>query len=136
MNKIFKSVWCEETRTWVAASEHAVGHGGRASSVVESAGGLKKVLKLSLLGAASLVAMGVVGPFAGEAMAANNTGLCLTYNGGSNNVAGSGGLITVNGCNSAGWINGMVAGSSTNWMGLTADDTQIVLDGSAGSIYF
>ncbi|CAJ4395577.1 outer membrane protein [Burkholderia pseudomallei] len=136
MNRIFKSIWCEQTRTWVAASEHAVARGGRASSVVASAGGLEKVLKLSILGAASLIAMGVVGPFAEEAMAANNTGLCLTYNGGSNNVAGSGGLITGNGCNSAGWINGMVPGGSTNWMGMTADDTQIVLDGSAGSIYF
>ncbi|OJA65164.1 hypothetical protein BGV67_13690 [Burkholderia ubonensis] len=135
MNKIFKSVWCEETRTWVAASEHAVARGGRASSVVESAGGLKKVLKLSLLGAASLVAMGVVGPFAGEAMAANNAGVCLTYDGSSNNTSGSGGWFA-NGCNSAGWVQGMVTGSKTNWVGLTADDTQVVLDGSAGSIYF
>lgn len=54
MNRIFKSIWCEQTRTWVAASEHAVARGGRASSVVASAGGLEKVLKLSILGAASL----------------------------------------------------------------------------------
>ncbi|NAX15509.1 hypothetical protein C1V68_29730, partial [Burkholderia pseudomallei] len=135
MNRIFKSIWCEQTRTWVAASEHAVARGGRASSVVASAGGLEKVLKLSILGAASLIAMGVVGPFAEEAMAANNAGVCLTYNGSSNNTSGTGGWFA-DGCKSAGWVQGMVTNSKTDWVGLTADDTQIVLDGSAGSIYF
>lgn len=135
MNRIFKSIWCEQTRTWVAASERAVARGGRASSVVASAGGLEKVLKLSILGAASLIAMGVVGPFAEEAMAANNAGVCLTYNGSSNNTSGTGGWFA-DGCKSAGWVQGMVTNSKTDWVGLTADDTQIVLDGSAGSIYF
>ncbi|HDR9044893.1 TPA: hypothetical protein QDA96_005648, partial [Burkholderia vietnamiensis] len=135
MNKIYKTVWCEATRTWVAVSENAVGHAGGTSKIVEPALETKRFLKVTLLGAAALLALGMVGPFAPEAHAASNTGLCLTYKGGTNNVSGNGGVLS-NGCNSAAWINGLTPGGSTDWVGLTADDTQVVLDGNAGKIYF
>ncbi|HDR9105763.1 TPA: hypothetical protein QDB15_004081, partial [Burkholderia vietnamiensis] len=135
MNKIYKTVWCEATRTWVAVSENAVGHAGGTSKIVEPALETKRFLKVTLLGAAALLALGMVGPFAHEAHAASNTGLCLTYKGGTNNVSGNGGVLS-NGCNSAAWINGLTPGGSTDWVGLTADDTQVVLDGNAGKIYF
>ncbi|MDN7796537.1 ESPR domain-containing protein [Burkholderia vietnamiensis] len=132
MNKIYKTVWCEATRTWVAVSENAVARAGGTSKSVEPALETKRFFKVTLLGAAALLALGMVGPFVPAAHAASNTGLCLTYKGGTNNVSGTGSVMS-NGCNSAGWINGLTPGGSTDWVGLTADDTQVVLDGCHGA---
>ncbi|WP_322081261.1 YadA-like family protein [Burkholderia sp. BCC1972] len=150
MNTIYKTVWRETTGTWVAVSEQAVGRIGGTSSSTKVDVNQRKPLKLPLLGALSLAAMGTVGPFASEAMAANNASVCAHYVGPGPlgiNVNNSQGLTSTllnigNGCESAGWINGLDAGtllkqgSPSSWVGLTADDTQIVLDGKEGAIYF
>ncbi|MBF3540855.1 ESPR domain-containing protein, partial [Burkholderia pseudomallei] len=139
MNKIYKTIWCETTRSWVAVSEHANGkRGGATAAATTSARPIWTRLRgISL---AALAAFGL-GLFASPAaFAQSNSVMCANYNNGIlptyTGYGASPSLTSPCTTGIGSWAGGVTPGSTTNWIGLSADDTQIVLNGSTGNIYF
>ncbi|MEM5438431.1 ESPR domain-containing protein [Paraburkholderia diazotrophica] len=136
MNKIFKTVWCQASRTWVAASEHALGvkkseSGGAASADA----GLSKWFRLSVLAAVSLAAMGMIGPFASEAQAAGNIVFCANYGGSYDGYGATSQTSATCTTGVTSWAGGVTPGTG-DWTGISADDTQMVINGTTGIISY
>ncbi|WP_279608908.1 ESPR-type extended signal peptide-containing protein, partial [Burkholderia cepacia] len=142
MNKIYKTVWCETTRSWVAVSEHTRGkRGGNTGGTIVSI--FPIWTRLHRISIAALVAFGLnfaASPAAhAEAVMCANNGL-LTNDAGA--LSAGVGVASVF-CNAGGllsgvssWAGGTVSVLNGQWVGLSANGTQMVMDGGGGNIYF
>ncbi|MEN2475685.1 ESPR-type extended signal peptide-containing protein, partial [Burkholderia sp. GS2Y] len=140
MNKTYKTIWCEATWSWVAVSEHV--NGGRVGATATGTNDERPIrAKLREVSLAALAAFGL-SFFASPAMSAPTVAsadLCSNYQGGHDSFSqGNPVLFPSNGCTNGitSWTGGAGVGSPINWIGLSADDTQIVLNGSTGQISF
>uniref|UniRef100_UPI00016A4A32 ESPR domain-containing protein n=1 Tax=Burkholderia oklahomensis TaxID=342113 RepID=UPI00016A4A32 len=140
MNKIYKTIWCETTQSWVAVSEHASGKRGGTASTVSTSSSLGVWTRLRGIALAAAAAIGFAFFGTPDALAQSNSAMCANYYNGvlaSDTGYGASASITSPCTTGIGsWTGGVTPGMTSDWIGLTADDTQIVLKGSTGNIYF